>query len=104
MRWPAYEVQIAKAVKRGDMVSINHRITEFLASYFDVIFVYNELTHPSEKHLIALCEQHCKKLPANFRVNLEQLFCDMFGRVERISDDIDKIVNELEKLLKSQEV
>jgi hypothetical protein len=70
---PAYEVQIAKAVKRGDMVSINHRITEFLASYFDVIFAYNELTHPGEKRLIALCEQHCKKLPANFRVNLEQL-------------------------------
>lgn len=96
---PAYEVQIAKAVRRSDMVSINHRITEFLASYFDVIFAYNELTHLGEKRLIVLCEKQCKKLPANFRENLEQLFCDMFGRPTNISDDIDAIVSELEKLL-----
>lgn len=98
----AYEAQIAKAVKRSDMVSINHRITEFLASYFDVIFAYNELTHPGEKRLMELCEKHCSKLPANFRGNIEQLFCDMFGRPESISEDIDKIVSELEKFLKSQ--
>lgn len=99
---PAYEVQIAKAVKRRDMVSINHRVTEFLASYFDVIFAFNELTHPGEKRLIALCEKKCEKLPANFRANLEQLFCDMFARPENISDDIDAIVGELEKLLQPQ--
>ncbi len=99
---PAYEVQIAKAVKRSDMVSVNHRITEFLASYFDVIFAFNELTHPGEKRLIALCEKQCKKLPSDFRRNLEQLLCDMFGRPENISDDIDAIVSELEKLLQCQ--
>ena len=99
---PAYEVQIAKAVKRNDMVSINHRITEFLASYFDVIFAFNELTHPGEKRLISLCEKQCKKLPADFRNNLEQLFRDMFGRPNNISDDIDIIVSELEKILKLQ--
>ena len=99
---PAYEGQIAKAARRGDQVSINHRITEFLASYFDVIFACNELTHPGEKRLIVLCEKRCKKLPANFRGNLEQLFVDMFGRPERISEDIGIIVSELEKLLKSE--
>lgn len=96
---PAYEVQIAKAVKRSDIVSINHRVTGFLASYFDVIFAFNELTHPGEKRLIELCERQCKKLPINFRGNLEQLFYDMFGRPENISDDIDAIVSELEKLV-----
>lgn len=99
---PAFEGQIAKAVKRSDMVSINHRITEFLASYFDVIFAYNELTHPGEKRLIDFCEKHCKKLPANFQENLEQLFFDMFSRPESISENIDIIVSELEKVLKSE--
>lgn len=99
---PAYEGQIAKAVKRSDLVSINHRMTEFLASYFDVIFAYNELTHPGEKRLIALCEKQCKRLPANFRGNLEQVFYDMYSRPESISKDIDKIVSELEKLLRSE--
>lgn len=96
---PAYEVQIAKAVKRNDMVSINHRIAEFLASYFDVIFAINELTHPGEKRLMAFCERQCEKLPVDFRRNMEQLFCDMYGRPENISGDIDAMICELEKTL-----
>lgn len=96
---PAYEVQIAKAVGRRDPVSINHRVTEFLASYFDVIFALNELTHPGEKRLIPFCEKQCKKLPENFQDNLERLFHDMSGRPENVPDDIDAIVSELEKLL-----
>lgn len=101
---PAYEVQIAKAVKRNDIVSINHRVTEFMASYFDVVFALNELTHPGEKRLIELCEKRCKKLPVNFHKNLERLYGDMFVRPECISDDIDVIVNELDKLVKLEQV
>lgn len=67
-----------------------------------MIFAFNELPHPGEKRLIALCEKQCKKLPTNFRENLEQLFSDMFGRPRSILDDIYVIVGELEKLLKSQ--
>lgn len=47
----SYYEQIEKAVKRGDVVSINHRISAFLASYFDVIFAVNELLHCGEKGL-----------------------------------------------------
>jgi len=43
---PAYNKQITKALLRNDTVSVNHRITEFLASYFDLIFAINEKTHP----------------------------------------------------------
>ncbi len=79
------------------IVSINHRIAEFLASYFDVIFAINELTHPGEKRLMAFCERQCEKLPADFRRNMEQLFCDMYGRPENISGDIDAMISGLEK-------
>lgn len=97
---PAYEVQIAKAVKRGDTVSIHHRVTEFMASYFDIIFALNELTHPGEKRLLALCEKQCEKLPENFRSNLEALFRDMSGNYESIPRDIAAIIDELERILK----
>jgi len=96
---PAYETQIAKAVGRGDTVSVNHRVTEFLASYFDIIFAVNELTHPGEKRLVSLCERNCRLLPNNFRQNIETLFSDMFAEPKRVAADIDAIIVELEKIL-----
>ena len=97
---PAYEHQIAKAASRGDSVAVNHRVTEFLASYFDIIFALNELTHPGEKRLVTLCERNCKKLPKDFRADLDTLFSDMFAHSEKLPADIDKIVTELEAVLK----
>ena len=96
---PAYELQIKKAVKRGDLVSINHRVTEFLASYFDIIFAMNKVTHPGEKRLVELCKQNCKVLPENFEENLNTLFKDMFMDSSKVEADIDRIIVELEKVL-----
>lgn len=96
---PAYELQISKAVGRNDYVSVNHRVTEFLASYFDIVFALNELTHPGEKRLVALCENNCKILPKNFRANIDTLFSDMFARSEKVPADIDRIISELNAVL-----
>ena len=52
---PSYDAQIRKAWARRDLVSVNHRTTEFLASYFDIIFAMNGRTHPGEKRLVTLC-------------------------------------------------
>ncbi len=96
---PAYDGQIAKAVKRGDIISINHRTAAFMESYFDVIFALNELTHPGEKRLIQLCKKWCNVLPNNFEENLEKLFADLFNNYEHVAGDIKDIVVELEKIL-----
>lgn len=96
---PAYEVQIRKAVHRGDMVSINHRVTEFLASYFDILFAMNEMTHPGEKRLIQICTSQCKRLPRNFEKNLKQLFEDMYGNPDRLMEDVSHILNELDAFI-----
>ena len=95
---PAYETQIAKAVGRRDIISVNHRTAEFMASYFDVVFALNEQLHPGEKRLIDLCEKNCKLLPGNFRQNLERLFSNLFTYPNRVAADIDEIVKELEEI------
>lgn len=69
----SYYEQIQKAIKRDDIVSINHRIAAFLASYFDILFAKNELLHPGEKRLIKYAKENCKILPVNFEQNLVSL-------------------------------
>jgi len=92
---PAYRTQIKKAVRRGDLVSINHRVTEFLASYFDLLFALNEQTHPGEKRLIELCKKNCGILPEDFEEKIQMLFSHMYakgGERLKVIDDVDRII------------
>lgn len=68
---PAYTTQLQKAVKRNDLVSVNHRLAALLASYFDVIFAVNRLTHPGEKRLLAQALSRCTSLPAHMAMDVE---------------------------------
>ena len=96
---PAYEKQIAKAAKRGDLVSVNHRTAAFLESYFDILFALNSQTHPGEKRLIQLCRKQCRILPERFEENLDSLFAHLFAGDGRAAEDIRTIIGSLEKIL-----
>lgn len=96
---PAYELQINKAVKRGDLVSVNHRVSAFMESYFDLLFALNEKTHPGEKRLMQLCRESCPVLPEQFEENLTALFRHMFAAPEMVSGDLDRILTALAKIL-----
>ncbi len=90
---PSYDKQIAKASKRGDIVSVHHRTTEFLASYFDIIFALNRLTHPGEKKLVRICKNTCKILPERFEENITALLESIPNgkTTEIVSDMIAKL-------------
>jgi len=96
---PAYNFQIAKAVERKDLVSVCHRTAAFMESYFDIIWAMNELTHPGEKRLVSLCQKQCKILPAYFEKNINQLYADLFTDLDRVNEDIERIVGELKKVV-----
>ena len=96
---PAYYLQIKKAIKRNDLVSINHRVSAFLESYFDIVLAVNELTHPGEKRLISLCKQNCKILPNNFEDNLNELFENMFHDAEKTIKILELIIIEIRKII-----
>ena len=94
---PSFDGQIRKAENRGDLVSVNHRVTEFLASYFDILFALNEMTHPGEKRMQEICARECKILPEHFEKNLNRLFTGMFR--EPVSPVIQDMVEEIQKII-----
>ena len=94
---PSFDLQIKKAEDRGDLVSVNHRVTEFLASYFDIIFALNEMTHLGEKRMQQICSKECKILPNDFDKNLNMLFDNMFRN--KVIDIIKRMVEELKKII-----
>lgn len=96
---PAFEGQILKAAKRGDINSVNHRTAEFMASYFDIIFALNNLTHPGEKRLVQLCERDCKLLPNNFAENIYNLFNSLLCPADILAEKLNTIIVELEKII-----
>ncbi len=96
---PAYRVQISKALERGDVVSVNHRVSAFMESYFDLLFALNGQTHPGEKRLIPLCRQLCPMLPEQFEENLQALFQHLYTAPQLVSGDIASIIGRLQKIL-----
>lgn len=61
---PSYLHQLEKAVRRRDLVSVNHRLAALLASYFDIIFAVNRVLHPGEKRMLEIAQRECALLPA----------------------------------------
>ena len=94
---PSYLGQIEKAVSRNDVVSINHRTTEFLASYFDILFALNRTFHPGEKRLIELGAALCQWLPKDFEPDLRSLFAQNEGKeilpiIRRLICNLDDLI------------
>lgn len=92
----SYYEQIEKALLWNDVTSVNHRISAFVASYFDIIFALNEQLHSGEKRLIQYAKNNCKKLPKDFEKNLLNLFKQLNFATLCI---LDSIVSELKILI-----
>ena len=96
---PSYYYQIAKAVKRGDLVSINHRLTGLLACYFDIIFALNYELHPGEKRLVEMAIAKCQKLPENMGEEVKAVLAssasadaDFLSRLNVFLDHLDHLL------------
>lgn len=96
---PSYDGQILKALNRDDKVAVNHRVSAFLESYFDIIFAMNELTHPGEKREVMYAKKNAKILPKNFEENINELFFCLFDKekCEKVPIIINTIISELKK-------
>lgn len=79
-------------------MSINHRVSAFLASYFDVIFAVNKLLHPGEKRLIKYAKNNCKILPYDFEENINKLLTspqyEILGTLDKIYANLEKVLEQ----------
>lgn len=95
----AYYYQIEKAIKRKDLISINHRIAALLASYFDIIFSVNEMPHPGEKKLLKILNGSCKKVPFNIEKNISTILTKCTSCNSDVLLDINELIDNLDELL-----
>jgi hypothetical protein len=96
---PSYTAQIDKAVKRKDLVSVNHRLAAMLASYFDVVFALNRELHPGEKRLLDLAKARLSRLPVNMVSDLKSVLQDAGTAEPQLLLDIQCLLDHLDDLL-----
>lgn len=94
----SYSNQIQKALERDDYISVNHRISAFLASYFDIIFAINKKPHPGEKKLLKISNK-LSYIPKNMEEDITELLKNMYNKDFNIINKINKISQNLETLL-----
>lgn len=89
----SYLHQIELAQARGDVVSVNHRITALMASYFDILFAVNEQLHPGEKRLIRFVEKLCPLRPPQMREQVEHAIHDPSApSLNELLDGLDDVL------------
>jgi len=77
------------ALNRGDAVSVQHRVTALLASFFDVWFALERQPHPGEKRLLS----HLPEPWASCARSLIET------QPERLLTQIDSLLDELDARL-----
>lgn len=95
----SYRAQIAKAARRSDLVSVNHRTAGLLASYFDVIFAANRVLHPGEKRLLEQAARLCSSLPPNMAEDVTGLLHAAASDGSAALAAVDRLVDRLEMWL-----
>jgi hypothetical protein len=101
---PSYYNQLDKALQRRDIVSVNHRLSAFLASYFDIIFAVNEVLHPGEKRILDRILIECQIIPPNLERNITDVLrlaglCDV-----TLLQKLDDLVQQLDVMLADLEL
>ena len=96
---PSYREQIRKAIERNDLVSINHRVTAFLESYFDVLFALNLMSHPGEKRQLEAAAA-CSARPDRLEQDVTELLRSIAGPGDTITA-VDRLADAMDALLEA---
>jgi predicted nucleotidyltransferase len=87
----SYRRQIELALQRGDAVSVQHRVTALLASFFDVWFALERQPHPGEKRLLTHLPEQWAELVSGI-LNAERT--TLLKKIDRLIDPLDARLKE----------
>jgi hypothetical protein len=99
---PAYLNQVEKAARRGDLVSVNHRVAALLASYFDILFAYNRVLHPGEKRLVEHAKRLCQRLPDHMAEQVNTVLRAAGQEGDQVVVEARRLVEGVEELVRSE--
>ncbi len=92
--------QIEHAVQRKDSISLIHRTSALLESYFDILFALNKQTHPGEKRQEAWVHATCTFIPPLFDEDIKEL-TQSIGHASQL-EVITRLLDHLDELLKQE--
>lgn len=101
---PSYAAQIEKAIRRGDRVSVNHRLAALLASYFDILFAFNRVPHPGEKRLVDRAEASCPRLPEGMAADLAAILAAAGTADANVMVHLHRLLDRLDALLATDDL
>lgn len=103
---PAFSKQIKKALKRKDILALNHRSSEFFASYFDLLFALNEQLHPGEKRMLSYAKENCALLPQDFEANIQTYFQNLYqwDKSQETLDTLNQLLEQLKNLVETTNI
>lgn len=93
---PSYAHQIAKAARRGDFVSLNHRIAALMASYMDILLAVNAELHPGEKRLLTYVQEHCARLPEDMVADCTAILMYKAEDIPTLPRRVDRLIDALD--------
>ncbi len=94
-----YLQQLKVALRREDIVSLNHRTAAFLAGYFDILFALNRVPHPGEKRLLRYAEMLCDQRPPLLREQVSALIASAGSLDGDVLANVNALIDALDDLL-----
>jgi hypothetical protein len=96
---PSYYTQIKKALERGDLVSLNHRLAALFASYFDVLFALNAALNPGEKKVLRFVRAECERVPPDLESQVEGILLSAATGDRALLRQLDDLLDGLQALI-----
>ncbi|ATB27230.1 hypothetical protein MEBOL_000668 [Melittangium boletus DSM 14713] len=98
----SYLEQIELALHRADPVSVQHRVTAVLASYFDILFAVNRVPHPGEKRLLEQVRHLCPKRPPELESQVVAVIRAVGGPGQELLSHLQVLLDGLDSMLVSE--